>query len=191
MQATMTIEKEWQSLLRTKSTEKFYKLCLDKFCAFSGKTPAQIAKLKDAQAKKLVIQYVLHLKEIAVNTAGKPVEGKISVNSIGYYIAGLKSFLDHCEKTLPWKKIKSYYPEEVAHSFRAYKLEELRRLLALADRRERVILLLMISSGLRVGAIPDLKFKHLEPLENGLAKLHVYAESKKNCYWTLITPECV
>jgi integrase len=187
----MTIEEEWQSLLRTPSTRKFYQLCLDKFCDFSKKRPAQLSKLDDDKAKKLVIQYVLHLKNIAVNTAGKPIGGQLSVNSVPLYIAGLKSFLDYCELTLPWKKIKSYFPEEVAHSFRAYKLAELRRLLALADRRERVILLLMISSGLRVGAIPDLRFKHLEPLENGLAKLHVYAESKRNCYWTLITPECV
>jgi integrase len=192
MQAALTVEvKEWQDLLRTDSTRKLYRMALEMFCKQVKKTPDELIKLDKSELTKLVKSYVIQLKSIAVNTAGKPKEGQISVNSIPYYMAGIKSFLDFHEIELAWKSIKKYYPETVNHNLRAYTLEELRRLLALADKREAVILLLMVSSGCRVGAIPSLKWKHLERLPEGIAKLHVYADSKRDCYWTLISPECV
>ena len=43
---------------------------------------------------------------------------------------------------------------------RAYTDKEIKTLLDSADLRMKVILLLMASSGIRIGAIPDLKLKH-------------------------------
>jgi len=183
--------KEWLGLLRTPSTRKFYLTALTTFCRYVNVTPSKLVTLKTEKAKKLVIKYLIHLKDIAKQTSGKPVEGQMSVNSIPYYMSGIKSFLEHNEIELKWKAIRKYYPETKNNTFRSYTIEELRRLLALADRREKVILLLMASSGIRVGAIPDLKFKHLQEIEGGLGKLHIYADSRNDCYWTICSPECV
>ncbi|GEM_PF-5291106 len=73
---------EWQELLRTDSTRKLYLMSLNAFCNFANRTPVELIKLPKADLGLLVKSYVIHLKRLAVNTAGKPKEGQISVNSI-------------------------------------------------------------------------------------------------------------
>jgi integrase len=196
---TSAVVQQWQGLLRAQSTKELYGTALTAFCRYVNITPPKLLKKSEIEIKKLVIDYLSHLKGIAVNRAGKTTQNptdrdpnyKISVNSIRYYMSGIKSFLDFHGKELKWKGIEKYYPEKVTNELRAYTLDELRKMLALADRRERVAILLMVSGGLRIGAIPSLKFKHIKSLENGLANVNVYAESAKDCYWALISPECV
>jgi hypothetical protein len=50
------------------------------------------------------------------------------------------------------------------------------------------IILLMASSGLRVGAIPLLKLRHLEKIDS-IYKITVY-EGANEQYYTVCTPEC-
>jgi hypothetical protein len=54
----------------------------------------------------MVLNYVIHLKKMAKQSAGKPKKGELSVNSIKFYLAGVKSFLEFNEIILPWKKIE-------------------------------------------------------------------------------------
>jgi hypothetical protein len=50
----------------------------------------------------------------------------------------------------------------------------------------------MVSAGVRVGAIKTLRKKHLKKLdENNIGILTVYAESKRDCYNSPVTPECM
>lgn len=59
-----------------------------------------------------------------------------------------------------------------------------------ADQRARVAILLMCSSGIRVGAIPSLKLKNLEKIEKyNIYKIIVY-ENEDEEYVTYCTPEC-
>src|ERR1051325_6903721 len=67
---------------------------------------------------------------------------------------------------------------------RAYSHPEISKLLEIADERSRVIILLMASSGIRIGAVPFIKLKDLDDM-----KLTVYSSSKEE-YFTFITPEC-
>ena len=115
----------------------------------------------------------------------------MSVNSVKQYLAGIKSFLEDHEISLPWRKIARYYPEEVTNEYRSYTRQEISKLLSIADLRDRCIILLMASSGIRVGAIPALTIKSLKKLDEGLGLLTVYGDSKKSRYVTLVTPECI
>jgi site-specific recombinase XerD len=65
--------------------------------------------------------------------------------------------------------------------------------LSIADLRDRCLILLMTSTGMRVGAIKSLKLKHLTRLqqENNMGVLRVYPESKNDRYNAIITPECM
>ena len=74
-----------------------------------------------------------------------------------------------------WKKMKKD---------RAYEHEEIRRLLDIADERMRTVILLMASTGMRIGAIPDLRLRNLED-----TKITIYEDTKDE-YITFITPEC-
>jgi integrase len=141
--------------------------------------------------KEMIVKYILNLKKTAKNSAGKPKRGQTSVNSIKTYVKGIKSFFDEHEISLPWKKISRYYPEDVTNEYRSYTRDEISKLLSFADLRDRCIVLLMASSGIRVGAIPLLTLKSLKKLEDGLGVLRVYGRSKKSSYDTLVTQECI
>ena len=59
-----------------------------------------------------------------------------------------------------------------------------------ADQRGRVTILLMSSAGIRVGALPSLKIRNLEKIEEyQLYKITVY-EGEDEEYITFCTPEC-
>jgi integrase len=57
--------------------------------------------------------------------------------------------------------------------------------------RNRGIILLMCSAGLRGGAISSLRIRDLEPIDKyQIYKVNVYATSRKSRYFSFCTPEC-
>ncbi|MGB6593370.1 MAG: hypothetical protein WBE68_17860, partial [Candidatus Nitrosopolaris sp.] len=157
----------WLESLKTKSTLNAYTVHLSLFCKFHNTDPNQLIQLNDsaAQVKTMILNYIIHLKKIAKQSAGKPRRGELSVNSIKLYLNGVKSFLEFNEIALPWKKIAKFYPDDVTNSYRSYTKEEIKKLLLVADPRDRCIILLMASSGIRVGAIQTLKVKSIKRLD--------------------------
>lgn len=94
-------------------------------------------------------------------------------------------FWDMISKSLP--KVKQYANDRVPT------VEEIRKLIDYPDRRIKFIVLLSLSTGIRVGAWDYLRWKHITPItnENGVlvaAKLVVYAGEPKE-YFTFMTPE--
>ncbi|MFZ0346044.1 MAG: hypothetical protein WAL24_12890, partial [Nitrososphaeraceae archaeon] len=62
---------------------------------------------------------------------------------------------------------------------------------AYAQSSNRAIILLMSSSGVRVGALPLMRIKDLEPIDKyNIYKVNVYPKSRKSAYFTFCTPEC-
>ncbi|MDQ6668184.1 MAG: tyrosine-type recombinase/integrase [Thermoproteota archaeon] len=57
------------------------------------------------------------------------------------------------------------------------------------DPRDRCIILLMASSGIRVGAIQTLKVVSIKRVDNEIGVVTVYPESKDSVYAALVTPE--
>ena len=183
----------WLESFKSPATKKNYSLHLQLFCRFHTTTPDELLKTNPQELKILIIKYVLYLKKNAKPTPGKPVVGEISANSIKTYLNGVRHFLDFHEIELSWRQIFGALPEDGANEYRAYTIDEIKQILSLADIRMRVVILLQVSSGIRVGALPTLKFKHLMkvPEHHGVGILTVYAESKKSRYPTLVTPECM
>jgi integrase len=75
---------------------------------------------------------------------------------------------------------------------RPYSKEEIKIMSNSAqDIRVKILISLLSSSGLRYGAIPGLKLKHLEKIEKyQLYQITAYGKSKKYSYKTFCTPEC-
>jgi integrase len=72
-----------------------------------------------------------------------------------------------------------------------YTHQQIARLLEFSDLREKAIILLMASSGMRIGALPLMKISDLTPIEtHQLYQIRVYANSKSNRHYTFCTPEC-
>ena len=181
----------WLEQYNSLSTKKCYKIHLSLFCKYHGTDPDALIQLKPEQLITMIINYILYLKKVAKQSAGKAKRGEICVNSIRSYLTGIQSFLEHNDIMLNWKKIIKYCPEQVTNNLRAYTREEIAKLLSIADLRDRCVILLMASSGIRVGAIKTLKKKHLKQLQENIGILTVYADSKSYKYNALVTPECM
>jgi hypothetical protein len=109
-------------------------------------------------------------------------------------IKPIKLFSEMNDITVNWKKLRRLIPEDEARTNdRAYTKEEIIKLLESADLRGKCIVLLLASSGIRIGAIPWLKIKHLESMiidgKLVAGKVTVYAQTK-NEYTAFITREC-
>jgi hypothetical protein len=64
---------------------------------------------------------------------------------------------------------------------RPYTHSEVQMIVARASLRNKAIVLLMSSAGLRVGAIPLLRIKDIEPVDKyNLYKINIYSRSKKS-----------
>lgn len=128
-----------------------------------------------------LIDYVISLRE----------EKKLNAATIKTRIAAVKKFYDTNDIELKWKKINSYIGKGKKNKKdRPYTHTEIIKMLEKADQRARVAILLMCSSGIRVGAIPSLKLRNLEKIERyNIYKLTVY-ENEDEEYVTYCTPEC-
>lgn len=118
-------------------------------------------------------------------------ENKLNASTIKSRIAAVKKFYDTNDIELKWKKINSYIGKgKKNRKDRPYTSSEIVKMLEKADQRTRVAILLMCSSGIRVGAIPSLKLRNLEKIEEyNIYKITVY-ENEDEEYVTYCTPEC-
>ncbi len=74
-------------------------------------------------------------------------------------------------------------------------LKKLDDLLLTCDERERAIILILSSTGMRVGAVHPLRLKDLkkwiiDEQGNYIYQIQVYSPSSKYRYYTFCTPEC-
>jgi len=82
-------------------------------------------------------------------------------------------------------KINQYLPEfRKSKKDRGYTYAEIQRLLDIVDERNRTIILLLASTGMRIGAIPGLRLRNIEKVEsaysdNGIYKVTVYEGFKE------------
>lgn len=140
-------------------------------------------------ASDCLVKFITHLK--------KQVEDKeIAGGTLKNYYAAIKLFYEQNDIELNWKKLARGLPEvsNVAND-RAPTLEELRKLIEAPDPRVKVIVLVMISSGIRLGAWQMLKVKHLTPIPDPknptiviAAKLKVY-DDDTNPYNSFVSGE--
>ena len=82
----------WLETIKSKSTLYAYTIHLSLFCKFHNTNPDQLIQLNIGQLKTMVLNYIIHLKKIAKHSAGKPIKGELSLNSIKH-----KSFLEFNE----------------------------------------------------------------------------------------------
>ena len=106
-----------------------------------------------------IIEYLIHMKN----------KGK-GYSTIHNYAASVLAFYKINDVALNITKINKFIPVlQKVRKDRAYTHVEIAKLLEIADERSRVIILLMTSSGIRVGALPLLRLGNLED-----SKLTIY-----------------
>ena len=111
-------------------------------------------------------------------------KGKQST-AIENYVKAVISYYKINDVILNTKKISRFMPERRRiKKDRAYTHSEISKMLEIADERMRAVILLLSSSGIRIGAIHSIRLRSLE--ENRLTVYETFNEE----YLTFITPEC-
>ena len=141
--------------------------------------------------ESFIIDYVKHLRD----------SERLKRMSIEVHIAAVLHFFDMNDFPISIasrKKFKRFLPpDESTHEDRPYTTEEIQQILDKCyDERSRIIILLMVSTGMRIGAIHTLQIGDLTPVtlpglgqDFELYKIQVYARSKHDRYYTFCTPE--
>ena len=136
--------------------------------------------------ESFIIDYIKHLRDVE----------KLRRMSIEVHLAAILHFFDMNDFPISIasrKKFKRFLPpDESTQEDRPYTTEEIRQILDKCyDERSRVIILLMVSTGMRIGAVHTLQIGDLTKiLDWNLYKIQVYARSKHDRYYTFCTPEC-
>ena len=182
---------------KSEQTKATYQSHINDFLAFYKITDVSgIEPLKEYSPKlirQMVLDYVLYLRDVK----------KISRSSIKVHCAALSHFfymIRDDDTRLNWTKVKEEFPpDERIRRDRAYTVEEIQKMLSkgCAGRlRERAIILLLTSTGMRIGGIHPLTVGNLTRKDTPQGKVYrieVYANSSAHyyCYCNVETAKAI
>lgn len=171
----------FEQYIQSPKTREQYRYHLDKFANHYGlESLDSILSIEIDELKRKIEDYVILFKN----------EGK-SPNYIRIKIFALQSFCDSNDLIgVNWKKIRRLLgKKQKPRKSRPYTTNEIKRMLsAVKDLRSKALILFLSSSGIRRGAIPELKIKHLKEMPNDCLAVTVYAGSDEE-YTTFINKE--
>jgi integrase len=170
----------FEQSIKSEYTKKVYITCLRKYLGFPGSSKI-IDNTDGRKVENHIIDFIISLKKQGMG-----------FTAIRNYVSAICKYYRMNDVILNTTKIHQYLPEfRKSKKDRAYRYEEIHRLLDVADERIRSVILLLASTGMRVGAIPSLRLRNLEKVESeyDIYKITVY-EGFNEEYITFCTPEC-
>ena len=177
------------------TTQDHYKRFIKYFFNFlelGGDSIERNAEIFTEQAKdtklatSAIMKFIRYQKE-------RIQKGEMTANSISNYYKPIKLFCEMNDIILNWGKISKTIPKGKRKSTdRIPTQNELKLLLTYPDRRLKPAILIMMSSGIRLGAWDYLRLGDIEPIRKNdiiiAAKVIVYRGEDEE-YFTFITPE--
>lgn len=149
-----------------------------------AKTPDYDSLFFDYDVKVIqsrIIDFIIYCK----NTRG------LSPAAINLYTAALKKwYIQNDILTINWAKVNSYKPEfsRVVED-EAYTREQIQKMVSICDLRDKALVLLLASTGCRIGSVPKLRLKDLVPIdEYDIYQITIYKKAKQQ-YISYCTPE--
>jgi integrase len=167
--------------LKSPNTRRTYEKGLSLYLKYKGvKDANRLLKEDNKLMQADIIDYIT-----------SPMVGNLSYSTKHLYLSILKHFYEMNDVVVNWKKIGKYLGEdERIVSDRAYSRGEIQTLLSNTDLRGKVILLLLSSAGLRIGALSSLSLHNLRRIEqHNIYEITIY-EKTRSQYTTYCTPEC-
>lgn len=130
----------------------------------------------------MIADYLLYIRN----------EKKWSGSGVNIAYSAIKRFYKANRITINWDYLEQYKgknPGKVVED-RLYETAEIKQLMDHADLRERVVILTLLSSGMRVGGLAGIRLKDIEYLEKyQIYKFKVYSDELKDKYITYCSPE--
>jgi integrase len=168
--------------LRSAETSRIYIEWLHDFLKYLNLSCDQILQLEPKELQEKIIGYIVDMRD----------NRNLSPNSIRSRSSALQTFLDINDYTgINWIKIRRFKGEfYTVVEDRPYTREEVRTLVDNArSLRDRAIILLLSSSGLRIGGLIRLQLKNIKKIEKySIYQIEVYKKSREQ-YITFCTPE--
>jgi integrase len=137
--------------------------------------------IADGELESSIRDYIVHLRH----------DKKLAPCTVTSYITPIVHFYEMNNFTLHWKRLKKFKAKHYSVvEDKPYTIEQIKTLLDVATLRDKCIILLMCSAGLRRGAVPHLRIRDLEKIDKyGLYRINVYKKEQEQ-YTTFCTPEC-
>ena len=167
--------------LKSKSTRVIYANIFKKYLKDNNVTIETLLNLPVKDSEQLLVNYIEKLKN----------DNK-SHSLSNLIFCTVKHFYFMNDIRINKEKISKFLGESGRkNTDRGYTHEEIKKILDVADLRMKSVILLMASTGMRIGAISDLKLKHLEEIDKQkeIYKITVYEKSKEE-YYTFCSHEC-
>jgi hypothetical protein len=144
------------------------------------------AKEDGQWATQTINQYMRKQKERAEKK-------EIAEATVPNYLKPIRLLLEQNDVSLNWRKMNRRIPKGKSYGQdRLPTIEEIKAILAFPDRRIKPVVLVMVSSGMRVGAWEYMNWGDITPIGRGndvvAAKVKVYAGTPDQ-YFSFITPE--
>ena len=165
--------------IRSPATKTVYMNSLKRYMNFIRIT--KVDSLLETNSPKVIeaqlIDYIMSLRKDGV-----------SYSTIKYLVAPIFTFYQLNDVLLNKKKVFRYLGEfKRVVKDKAYTTEQIRQALQNADQRMRMIILLLASTGCRIGALPALTLGNLTKIPDcSLYKITLY-EGTNNEYYTFCT----
>jgi integrase len=164
---------------RSEVTKKAYAFILNRFMAhYELSDYEDILSLSVKQLEEMVVDYLLFMRK-----------DNLSKSYVTQQISAIKRFLFMNDVVLNWNKIIEYKGEfKRKQKDEAYTAEQINKILQTCDSRSRVMVLIFASTGIRIGALPELRLRSLKKIGD-LYQITFY-EGYNDEYTTFCTPEC-
>jgi integrase len=181
----------FRAAIRNAATRDPYERRLINFLVKVGMDPdsfVSLAKTDPLVAEKQIISYINELVERAD-------KGQITNGTIRNPLKAIRLLLEMNDISLNWKKIRRLLPPARGYALdRIPTIGEIREILDAADARGKALTLMLLTSGLREGAIGSLKISDYSPISSDgkivAAKIIAY-NGEPERYTTFITPEAL
>jgi integrase len=166
--------------IKSKDTKRAYLIYLRKYVEFvhCGSINDLLIEFKEPKdIERRIIDFIIQMKQ----------EGR-NFQSIRNYLTPIISFYKINDIMVNSKKINKFMPSKTrVKKNRGYSHEEIQKLLDIADERIRAVILLLVSSGCRIGAIPTLHVRDIEK-SGEVYKITIY-ENQEEEYYSFMTKE--
>jgi site-specific recombinase XerD len=177
--------KNFANSIVSTETRKAYIRWLGYFMNFINiKTFDELLSLDTKSIESHIRDFIIYLRD----------EKKLADGTINGYVSSVIHFYDcqlHSDINVRWKKIKVFQRRRTKTVDDVpYTRDQISKMLEISPLREKVIILLMASVGVRRGAIPDLRVGDLIPIDKyQIYKVLVYNRTNEK-YVGYCTPEC-
>ena len=146
--------KMFAASFRSKETARAYDYHLKRYCndLETVQDPSSLLTMTQKDAEDTLIQFIITKKE----------EG-MSSSALNNYVVAVAKFYLINDKPINISRVNRFMPKPLkVKKDRGYQPEEILKVLELANEKTRALILLLASTGVRLGSISDLTMEDLE-----------------------------